>query len=177
VGRFSCEVVTDDHAECVVGIFGDLPGDIGYHGPETGELAWMIDKSGECLHREGHIDIPTRRGDVSADAVEVVKQYVGTQLIHGARLTIGPMGALCGCVDAVPDRCCLICWKVTGVKVRCPHIGWFDYHPTVLNGYLIPVFRLVGVERMSPFQGGQQRDAVPMQGDPRYSTHSRDFED
>ena len=50
-------IVTDDHAEFVVGVFGDPSSDIGYHWPETGEFSGMIGKSGEGSHGERDIYI------------------------------------------------------------------------------------------------------------------------
>ena len=47
-------------------------------GAETGKVAWMIGEAGERLHHDRHIDIPTRCGCVSADAVQIVEKYIGT---------------------------------------------------------------------------------------------------
>ena len=67
-------IATDDHVECVVGVFGDPSSDIGYHGSETSQFAWLIGKASESLHSDRHIDIPARCGRVSGNALEVVEQ-------------------------------------------------------------------------------------------------------
>lgn len=73
MGRFPGYIVTDDDAECVVGVVGDLSCNVGYDRSESCKVAWMIRESCKGVHRDRHIDVPTRCGSVSVGAVEIIE--------------------------------------------------------------------------------------------------------
>jgi hypothetical protein len=76
---------------------------------------------------------------------EGVDECVGTELIHGAGLTVVFEG-LCVTVQPSHDRCGLVGWEVQGVEVCRTLRGRFDHDPSLIETMDVPGLCLVWLD-------------------------------